>query len=337
MPAGPNDEGAEATNSPPPPPPPPPPPTAESILRKPVEEHEAEAKKCPAEGADGNGGDALFTWSARVVLLAIVVYCWLECPKMGKDVQLVSLADAAYYGVGKGGSSGGGLRVFTSAELATKKGSRKGKDGGGGGGGGGGEGGGEGDEGEIYLSIFGDVFDVSSGAQYYGEDGGYGFFAGRDCSKAFVTGDFDAAGLTDDVSELTDGQMLEVDRWQRFYHDHKTYRFLGVLQGQFYGSDGRPTAAYKDAVAKVARARATKVQDDAKQQQFPNCNMKWAQNVGGELWCEDPRQVPRKMKHGETKRCACFEPAEAASADKALELELYDGCDAKATKCTTPP
>ena len=99
-----------------------------------LKEHEAEAKKCPTEGADGNGGDALFTWSARVVLLAIVVYCWLECPKMGKDVQLVSLADAAYYGVGKGDSSGGGLRVFTPAELATKKGG-KGKDGGGGGGG----------------------------------------------------------------------------------------------------------------------------------------------------------------------------------------------------------
>ena len=35
-----------------------------------LKEHEAEAKKCPTEGADGNGGDALFTWSARVVLHA---------------------------------------------------------------------------------------------------------------------------------------------------------------------------------------------------------------------------------------------------------------------------
>lgn len=41
-----------------------------------------------------------------------------------------------------------------------------------------------------YVAVMGKVFDVSSG-HYYKTDGGYGFFAGRDASRAYVTGEFE--------------------------------------------------------------------------------------------------------------------------------------------------
>ena len=43
---------------------------------------------------------------------------------------------------------------------------------------------------KTYVAVMGRVFDVSSG-KYYKKDGGYGFFAGRDASRAYVTGDFE--------------------------------------------------------------------------------------------------------------------------------------------------
>jgi len=40
----------------------------------------------------------------------------------------------------------------------------------------------------IWLSIFGRVYDVTKGQQYYGESGGYNFFSGTDASLAYITG-----------------------------------------------------------------------------------------------------------------------------------------------------
>lgn len=46
----------------------------------------------------------------------------------------------------------------------------------------------------IYLAILGQVFDVTKGKEHYGKGGGYGFFSGRDGTRAFVTGDFTEKG-----------------------------------------------------------------------------------------------------------------------------------------------
>ena len=46
---------------------------------------------------------------------------------------------------------------------------------------------------KTYIAVMGKVFDVSSG-HYYKKDGGYGFFAGRDASRAYVTGNFVEVG-----------------------------------------------------------------------------------------------------------------------------------------------
>lgn len=46
----------------------------------------------------------------------------------------------------------------------------------------------------LWLSICGQVFDVTAGAHHYGSGGGYAFFTGRDGTRAFVTGEFNEKG-----------------------------------------------------------------------------------------------------------------------------------------------
>lgn len=43
----------------------------------------------------------------------------------------------------------------------------------------------------ILLAIQGRLYDVTRGKSYYGPNGGYHIFAGRDASRSFVTGCFD--------------------------------------------------------------------------------------------------------------------------------------------------
>ena len=59
-----------------------------------------------------------------------------------------------------------GHRIFTPEELAASA----------------------GDSQVLRLAILGSVFDVSAGRRHYGTGGDYAFFAGRDASRAFVTG-----------------------------------------------------------------------------------------------------------------------------------------------------
>ena len=69
-----------------------------------------------------------------------------------------------------------GPRVFTKAELAQYVDTSRG----------------------LKVAICGQVFDVTKGAEFYAKGAGYGFFAGRDASLAFATGNF-KTNLTDNV------------------------------------------------------------------------------------------------------------------------------------------
>ena len=51
-----------------------------------------------------------------------------------------------------------------------------------------------------------------------GPGGGYAAFAGRDATRAFVSGQFEGAGLTDDVSGLSDADLKALVGWRDFYH-----------------------------------------------------------------------------------------------------------------------
>ena len=267
----------------------------------------------PPVAANQAAGGGLLEAASTVAIFAMFVYCWYGCPQMPGYVAPDQSPATTANDITRHATNGG---VVTPEELAKHTTVETG----------------------IWLSIFGHVFDVSEGAQFYGPGKGYGVFAGRDASKAYVTGEFKGEGLTDDVSELTPEQMLEVRRWQKFYHDHAKYTYRGKLHGRFYDENGRGTPALEAAQVKLAKGDADRNAAEAAKKKYPSCNMKWTQEHGGSLWCEDATKVPRKMRQGETQRCACFSLQEAAAAvaDPALDLELYDGCDAQATKCHTP-
>ena len=119
-----------------------------------------------------------------------------------------------------------GDRIFTADELSKYKGENGG---------------------QIFLAMFGKVFDVSRGTDFYGPGGGYHFFAGTiislmihdvfqllitmlatlgiDGTRAFVSGDFTEAGLVDDVAGLQAQDYLGLGDWMKFYE--KDYKFVG--------------------------------------------------------------------------------------------------------------
>ncbi|KAL4915497.1 cytochrome b5-like heme/steroid binding domain-containing protein [Aspergillus aurantiobrunneus] len=115
----------------------------------------------------------------------------------------------------------------------------------------------------IYVAVNGTIFDVSANPGMYGPGGGYHFFAGRDATRAFVTGCF-AEDLTDDITgveemfvpidepedveKLSSGERKkrreqdlrlarrrvekQIGHWVGFFGNHKKYFEVGrVVKG----------------------------------------------------------------------------------------------------------
>lgn len=114
----------------------------------------------------------------------------------------------------------------------------------------------------IYLAVNGSIFDVSANPAIYGPGGSYNFFAGRDATRAFVTGCF-KEDLTPDLSGVeemflpvedvpqenvspTEKKMRRerevrlaresiektVARWEGFFRNHKRYFQAGRVIGE---------------------------------------------------------------------------------------------------------
>jgi predicted heme/steroid binding protein len=94
---------------------------------------------------------------------------------------------------------------------------------------------------ELWLSILGEVYDVSSGAKFYGEGGPYGIFAGRDGSVPFITGTFTPEEALKGLDVLDSNQLNSLDNWRKSYEDNEKYPFVGLLEGRLYDKDGNPT------------------------------------------------------------------------------------------------
>ena len=131
-----------------------------------------------------------------------------------------------------------GPRVFTKTELAQYVDTARG----------------------LKVAICGQVFDVTKGAEFYAKGAGYGFFAGRDASLAFATGNF-KTNLTDNVSSLADAQLLELQNWVNETY-HKKYVYEGVAVGADHPSafserrvDGASTAWRWSRIIPWCRAR----------------------------------------------------------------------------------
>ncbi|WAR57875.1 hypothetical protein PtB15_5B105 [Puccinia triticina] len=80
----------------------------------------------------------------------------------------------------------------------------------------------------ILLSINGNVYNVNSNPGMYGPGGSYHHFAGRDASRAFVTGCF-KTGLTFDLRGLDQRQQKSLDYWTNFFENSPKYFKVGNL------------------------------------------------------------------------------------------------------------
>ena len=144
-----------------------------------------------------------------------------------------------------------------------------------------------------YLAVNGTIFDVSANPRIYGPGGMYGFFAGKDAARAFVTGCFqddltsDLAGvehmfmpLDDDEDEgekkLTNAQKKirrerelraaraevrkQVAHWQGFYRNSKKYFEVGKVVGREKDAGGKRELC--EAAQRLRKKRGTKDKDE---------------------------------------------------------------------------
>ncbi|KAK0179205.1 hypothetical protein PV327_008018 [Microctonus hyperodae] len=194
----------------------------------------------------------------------------------------------------------------------------------------------------LYLAIVGQVFDVTKGEQHYGEGASYHAFTGRDASMAFITGDFTADGLTDDLSGLTVFQAKSVDDWLKIYHEK--YEYKGKLIGKYYDQNGKPTDALEKFQQKVSEANANKQDEEEQKQMYPPCNIEWKPDQGTRVWCtknsggimRDWSGVPRKyFQHldSDKHRCACVNVQSPTYYENMRKFRKYEDCTIDATSC----
>ena len=109
------------------------------------------------------------------------------------------------------------------------------------------------DGGDIWLSIMGEVYDVTSGRDFYGEGGSYSIFSGRDGSVPFITGVFTPEEAKKSlVDTLSPAQLVSLDQWRKFYADNEKYPLIGLLEGSLYDKDGNPTEELKTVRERIA-------------------------------------------------------------------------------------
>lgn len=98
----------------------------------------------------------------------------------------------------------------------------------------------------------GEVFDVTSGAAFYGEGGSYSVFSGRDGSVPFITGVFTAEEAKKSLMDISAAQLVSLETWRKFYSDNEKYPLVGLLEGRLYDKDGNPTDEMKTVKERIA-------------------------------------------------------------------------------------
>lgn len=99
---------------------------------------------------------------------------------------------------------------------------------------------------DIWLSILGEVYDVTNGIEFYGPNaGGYSVFAGRDASVPFVTGRFNEEEAKKGLDSISINELSALEHWKDFYKDSDKYHYIGILvDPRYYDEEGKPTPAF---------------------------------------------------------------------------------------------
>lgn len=194
----------------------------------------------------------------------------------------------------------------------------------------------------LYISILGQVFDVTKGAKHYGPSSTYHAFTGRDASLAFITGEFNDKGLTDDISSLSMQQVKALNDWVQFYNENYVYK--GKLIGRYYNEDGTPTDESYEVEKILKRMKEEQFQEEHKKRMFPPCNIEWNPDSGTVVWCSkrsggierDWIGVPRMLYDSPSShqyRCACVKLDSKEYEESKGMIREYIQCPNTATKC----
>jgi len=190
---------------------------------------------------------------------------------------------------------------------------------------------------KIYLGFLGNVYDVTKGAKYYGKDGSYEFFAGKDATRAFATGNF-KDDLNDNIEDFTEHQVGELFNWKKTYDDG--YIYLGKLEGAFYDSNGQKTQILIDAEDKLTIHKHNENKNEKFKNRFPPCNSQWIGDTNtNTIWCTNKSGgvnrkwtgYPRKVfnSYHNSNICGCVNEPDLDHPS----VSLYENCDPKSTRC----
>eukprot|EP00977_Amphora_coffeiformis_P002731 scaffold521_cov167-Amphora_coffeaeformis.AAC.22 len=122
------------------------------------------------------------------------------------------------------------------------------------------------DSDKLYLALFGRVYDVSAGDDYYGPEGGYHIFSGHDAPVPFITGIFTEEEAAKSWTTLETKQHGGLLSWVEFYEKEEKYPFLGVMQGEFYDAEGKPLPELAKVQEAMAAAKEVQKQREIERQ-----------------------------------------------------------------------
>jgi len=203
----------------------------------------------------------------------------------------------------------------------------------------------------VYVGFLGKVYDVKNGAKYYQAGGSYHFFAGRDATRAFITGDFSEDGLIDDLGDVDLHNFAGINDWEKFYA--KNYPVVGKVVGYFYDSSGKPTSSMKNVQESIKKALKVKEEEKSFDLKMPACNSMSSQEHGSKVWCSkksggitrDWIGVPRLFlaPGTSTPRCVCVRTKGSSSFGldttngdlSDARIKPYPGCDPLSEFCIT--
>jgi len=83
---------------------------------------------------------------------------------------------------------------------------------------------------KIYLSVFGRVYDVSTGEKFYGPNSSYWMFAGKDVTRGLCLGCKEPECLVRSTEGLNEKQINEGRRWLSFFELHDRYHHIGNME-----------------------------------------------------------------------------------------------------------